>query len=565
MSSSELLAQARRALGIDQLVLAIHDASFPASSGEDVGRGSPYSRGANDLFRFARELGFTGVQLGPQGETSAINRSPYDGTIFAKSVLSIDLPSLEGDTELGPFFDRARVKDLVARNPYGERVHYGYAYDGVRQVVRDAWRSFERSAPRELRSRYEAFRAKHAAWLEHDEAYERATGYFDLGAAFGFGQFVVHAQHDEMRRRTRGWTLYGDLQVGLSHCDRWGREGLFVAGYAMGAPPSRTDPEGQAWGYPVLDPAAREGISLLDRRLRKMLGEMDGLRIDHPHGFVCPWVYDTCAPDSLRGVREGARLFDSPHLTDHPRLAPYAIARPAQIDASVPRYADGWVHELDDEQVERYAAGFNRIVETVRRAGHDERGIVCEVLSTQPYPLGRVMNLHGLGRFRVTQKATPRDLADVYRSENARAADWIMVGNHDTPPLLTAVDRWQERGVLGDHARYLEDRLSLSRGSLSTPSAVGQAMFADLFVGPARNVMVFVADLLGSRETYNRPGVVDEVNWTWRVPRDFREVHRDAVARQEAFDVPRAMAAALQVRAPERTELIGRLLQRAIE
>ena len=49
MSSGELLHEARRALGIDQLVLAVHDASFPSAPGEDAGRGSPYSGGARDL------------------------------------------------------------------------------------------------------------------------------------------------------------------------------------------------------------------------------------------------------------------------------------------------------------------------------------------------------------------------------------------------------------------------------------------------------------------------------------------------------------------------------------
>ena len=44
--------------------------SFPSASGEDIGRGSPYSRGAQELIDFALELGFTGVQLGPQGETT---------------------------------------------------------------------------------------------------------------------------------------------------------------------------------------------------------------------------------------------------------------------------------------------------------------------------------------------------------------------------------------------------------------------------------------------------------------------------------------------------------------
>ena len=560
MRSFELLAEARAALGIDQLVLAIHDSSFPGTSGNDVGRGSPYSPAAEDLFRFARELGFTGVQLGPQGETSAINRSPYDGTIFAKSVLSIDLRALEVDPELGPFVDRDLVEDLVRRTPRADRVQYAHAFAGVRAVLRDAWASFERSAPPALRARYETFRAEQDGWLTHDEAYERATGYLELGEAFAFGQMIVHAQHEAMRRRSpAGWTVYGDFQVGLSHCDRWGRDALFVPGYAMGAPPSRTDSEGQAWGYPVLDPSVPAAVALLEQRVAKMLREMDGLRIDHPHGLVCPWVYDAVATDALLSVKRGARLFDSPDLLDHPRLAPYAIARPSQLDRGVPRYAEGWVRALDDAQVEAYAERIDRIVEAVRRAGQGPQAIVCEVLSTQPYPLARVMARHGLGRFRVTQKANPADRADVYRSENAQPEDWIMVGNHDTAPLLAVVDRWREQGTLAEHARYLEARLHLADRALESPAEVTQAMLADLFVGPARQVMVFVADVFGTLEVYNRPGVVDDVNWTWRVPEDFRRMYREGVARGAVLDVPRALAAALEARAPGKRELIAAL------
>jgi 4-alpha-glucanotransferase len=310
----------------------------------------------------------------------------------------------------------------------------------------------------------------------------------------------------------------------------------------------------------VLDPSVPEAIALLERRLAKMLGEMDGVRVDHPHGLVCPWVYDTTDTDALRAVKQGARLFDSPDLPAHPRLASRAIARPAQIDHAVARYADGWVRELDDAQVARYAAPLDRVVSAMRGAGCDPRGLVCEVLSTQPYPLARVMQRHHLGRFRVTQKATPASAADVYRSDNARAEDWIMVGNHDTPPLLAAVERLKDRGTLGEHARYLEQRLHLACGSLASTAEVAQAMFADLFVGPARNVMVFVGDLLGTRDTYNRPGVVDDVNWTWRVPTDFRRLLGEAIRRREGLDVARAMAAALRVRAPDRTDLRERLV-----
>src|SRR5262249_14687914 len=75
------------------LVLAIHDASFPAGD-DDVGRGSPYSVAAEEFFGFARGLGFTGVQLGPQGWMARANASPYDGMLFSRHPASIALGRL---------------------------------------------------------------------------------------------------------------------------------------------------------------------------------------------------------------------------------------------------------------------------------------------------------------------------------------------------------------------------------------------------------------------------------------------------------------------------------------
>src|SRR5262245_17302955 len=71
-------------LGVRRMLLAIHDASFPSDIDEDTGRGSPATRAAVRLFEFARALGFTGIQLGPQGQTSRDNPSPYDATMFSR-------------------------------------------------------------------------------------------------------------------------------------------------------------------------------------------------------------------------------------------------------------------------------------------------------------------------------------------------------------------------------------------------------------------------------------------------------------------------------------------------
>ncbi|HEU4538578.1 MAG TPA: 4-alpha-glucanotransferase, partial [Polyangiaceae bacterium] len=253
---------------------------------------------------------------------------------------------------------------------------------------------------------------------------------------FAFGQLVAREQHARLRAELGGLglKLFGDLQVGYSIRDVWAYRSLFLRDYAMGAPPSRTNPEGQPWNYPVLDPALYfepDGapgpvVRFARRRMLAMLRDYDGVRLDHPHGLVCPWVYRADAPDPLAAVQGGARLFESPDEPDHPELAAYAIARPDQVDRSVARYADDRVSGLDEAQAARYAALFDVVLEAAAARGRSKGDVLCEVLSTQPHPLGRVRERHGLGRFRITQKANVDDARDVYRSENAAPEDWVM-------------------------------------------------------------------------------------------------------------------------------------------
>src|SRR2546423_908947 len=188
----------------------------------------------------------------------------------------------------------------------------------------------------------------------------------------------------------------------------------------MGAPPSRTNPAGQPWGYPVLDPTSPVGRALVRARAAKCFADYDSVRIDHPHGLVCPWVYRAGSD-----VAAGTRLFESP---DDPEFGRFAVARRDQLDPSRPRYADDYVKHLDAAQIDRYAVLFDELVAACRCASD----ISCEVLSTMPTPLGCMLARHHLGRWRVTQKANLDDPDDVYRTERAAREDWVMLGNHDT-------------------------------------------------------------------------------------------------------------------------------------
>lgn len=630
-----LIEEALSALGIRNFVFGIHDPSFPSAEGEDIGRGSPYSEGGRRLLRFIRDLGFGGVQLGPQGETSEGNASPYDGTIFSRNTLSISLADLTDADRWGGLLRKEQIAALADGRPQRDSssVQYHYAYRAQRAALTEAFEAFatrrargEAGAIGRLHEELCEFRRENESWLMRDALYEPlcsehnraywlewrkdvengidqwlfAPGLGEEGLAarrlselraryavdierHAFTQLVAHDQHVRLRGFTRslGLKLYGDLQIGYSARDIWAYQSLFLRNYRMGAPPSRTNPEGQAWNYPVFDPGqyfarSTEGgavvpgpaMRMLTARLEKLFEEFDGIRIDHPHGLVCPWVYHAGQPDALAAVRAGARLFSSPNLPDHPDLMHFAIAREDQLNPRAARHADDWVTSLDKDQVRRYGVLFDAAVEAARRSGRDVSDLVCEVLSTMPYPLKRVMEEHNLGRFRVTQKADLKNPADVYRSENAAPEDWIMVGNHDTKPIWLLVDQWFQSGHARDQAAYLAERLAPNQSSreafaaklVESPGELLHAKMADIFASRAENVMIFFSDLFGEKRIFNIPGTVSETNWSMRVHVDFEADYRAKLARGAALNLPKALATALRARGGAETSgLIERL------
>lgn len=553
---TSLIDAALAELGVRRFLLSIHDVSFPSDPDEDVGRGSPYTRASERLLELVRSLGFTGLQLGPQGQTSADNPSPYDGTFFSRNVDSLPLRAL------APFVDVTGA--TCAPSPRADHARAHATLHGLVARIRE-------TPP--LAARTDAFALASMEWLMRDGLYDAIRmSYGDIGfrdwpehgdrgfwdrdpspllqrhaahlRRYAMAQTLVHEAHADLRKRAAalGLSLYGDLQVGTSDADAWARASSFLPDWVMGAPPSRTNPEGQPWGYGVVDPALGDD-GFFAARVTKAFAEYDGLRIDHPHGLVCPWVYRPGTDDPEAAVRAGARLHESP---DRPELARYAITRADQIDHAQPRFADEWVRELEPAQVDRYATRFDMLVAAAIKNGRAPSSLSCEVLSTAPHPLRCVLERHGLGRFRVTQKADLDDPSDGYRSENAEPPDWAMIGNHDTPPVFSLVERWTaERKA--KWADYLGPRLRWSTSdrarSTTEPYFLAQALLADLFACPAENVTIFFGDLFGHTDSFNVPGLVHPDNWSLRLPSDF-----EGLLRERGLDIPLALAMALEAR-----------------
>jgi 4-alpha-glucanotransferase len=589
---SALIDAALEELGVTRMLLAIHDVSFPSDADEDLGRGSPSTRAAERLFAFARELGFTGIQLGPQGQTSRGNPSPYDGTIFSRHIGSIAVRSLRPTGPFAGLVSDATLAAAVLPAPGGPAQN-ARAHDISQAIVEEAHASLRAGARLDIATAVAAFRSDHASWLDRDALFmamcanrggasmktwpeldarlwnprpgdearsterlrELAAEHADAIDRYALGQLLAHEEHAHVRTTCAAYdlVLYGDFQVGYSEADMWAHAAAFLDGYAMGAPPSRTNPAGQPWNYPVLDPDQLGGRAraLLVARVDKAFSEYDSLRLDHPHGLVCPWVYRTDVSDPGQAVVDGGRLFESPDLPDHPALARFAIARPDQIDRTSPRYGDSWVRSLDEEQVTRYAALIEAIGQAAVRHGRSRDDLSCEVLSTMPLPLSRVLQRFQLGRWRVTQKADLDNPNDVYRSENAEPVDWVMLGNHDTAPVFALVKSWRD-DKRAQWIAHLTERLALSADtaqSLATsPGRLATAMLAELFLCAAENVSIFFGDLFGIEERFNVPGLVSDENWRLRLPADFEELYARGLASNAVLDIPEALALALDAR-----------------
>ena len=82
----------------------------------------------------------------------------------------------------------------------------------------------------------------------------------------------------------------------------------------------------------------------------------------------------------------------------------------------------------------------------------------------------------------------------------------------------------------------------------ATPRNLVNAIFTAMLASQAGHVSVFFTDLLGMSELYNRPGYVDDSNWSLRVPTDFATQYQDRISSGDVLDVKRCLDQAIQAR-----------------
>lgn len=579
LNYTDVIQKALKTLDKKNFAFIIHGGSFPAAAGENTGFGSINSTGGREVIDFAKGI-FNAIQLGPAGKTKGCDSSPYTGTIFSGNPLFIDLKQLTTD-EWNNILSLETYNSIVECNPNKNinKTAYSYIYKKQNEALTEAWNNFKLNGSAELKKEFESYKLENDYWLDKDSLYEALSlehgndywplwtsevdknlfnpksneekieyakrineisqKYFDAIEQYKFVQFVLNKQNEKTREYAKkaGIKMIADRQVAFSDRDTWAYQSLFLDGWMLGCPPDYFSKDGQAWGFPVMNPdrmynddgSLDEGGILLKNLYKKMFRENPGgVRIDHIVGLIDPWVYK--AGKKPRIEQGAGRLYSSP---EHPELKKYAIARLEDLDETLEADKEKRVKTLSKEQIHLYGRLIEKIViAAAEEEGLDKDAIVCEDLGTLTNPVAAVMKEYGLQGMRLTQFVVPEKPEHPYRCCNIDSRCWAMVGTHDNEPIAMWADK-----MINTHEGYLhvknlvedlfaecDNKDDLITQLTKDADFLTQTKLVEMFASKAENVQIFFTDFFNIKDVYNRPGTSGDENWSLRLPDNFREL-----------------------------------------
>ncbi len=610
--AKKTIRKALKALGKKNFVMIMHNGSFPSAPGQNTGFGTINSDAGKKFIEYSSGL-FDAIQLGPAGKTKSCDSSPYTGTIFSNNPLFIDLKELITKT-WGNILSEKTYNEIVEENPNKNinKTAYSYIYKRQNEALTEAWNNFKNKASKKLLKEFDIYKRDNEFWLDKDALYEALsiehgndywplwnsdmdknlfnpdsieeqlaygnrikeveTKYADEIDYYKFVQFVINKQNEETRQFAlkHNVKMIADRQVAFSDRDTWAYQSLFLKGWMLGCPPDYFSKDGQAWGFPVMNPerlfnadgSLDDGGKLMKNLFKKMFKENPGgVRIDHIVGLIDPWVYKAGKKPK---IEEGAgRLYSSP---EHPELAKFAIAKLEDLDMELTADKEKRVKSLTKAQVKQYGRIIEKIViAAAKEEGLDKDSIVCEDLGTLTNPVAAVMKEYGLQGMKLTQFVEADKPEDPYRCCNIDKKCWAMVGTHDNEPIKMWADSMIHTHVGYLHAKNLVDDLFKEADNkddiivrlTNDADFLAQTKLVELFASLAENIQIFFTDYFNVYDVYNRPGTSGDENWSLRLPDNYKEL--------TSIDLPNILKLAIEARGSEFAKKNEKLIEQLEE
>ncbi|MEI3270527.1 MAG: 4-alpha-glucanotransferase [Candidatus Gastranaerophilaceae bacterium] len=573
------IKKALTALGKKNFVFIMHNGSFPAAAGENTGFGTINSDGGKEFINYAAGL-FDAIQMGPAGKTKKSDSSPYTGTIFSNNPLFIDLKQLT-TSKWHKILSEATFNEIVENNPNKGKNRTSYSYITIKQsqAMMEAYKNFVKLNDKQLNKEFNKYKLENDFWLDKDSLYEafsleNGSDYWPIWKnkqdknifnpksneekiefakrideiskkyaqeidEYKFEQFILYKQNLETRKlaESKNIKMIADRQVAFSDRDCWAYQSLFLEGWCLGCPPDYFSKDGQAWGFPVVNPeklfnsdgSLGDAGILMKNLYKKMFHENPGgVRIDHIVGLIDPWVYKKGKkPMPEQGA---GRLYSSP---EHEELKKYAIAKLEDLDTTLTSDKEKRVKTLTEEQIKLYGRFIEKIViAAAKEEGLTKDSIVCEDLGTLTNPVAAVMKDYDLLGMKLTQFTVPTEEDDPYRCKNITPRSWAMIGTHDNQPVTV----WAN-SLIHTHEGYLhvknlvddlfseeQDKDSIIVKMTNDADFLKETKLVELFACKAENIQIFFTDFFNMNETYNVPGTSGDKNWSLRLPDNYKEM-----------------------------------------
>ena len=610
--AKKTVRKALKALGKKEFAIIMHNGSFPSVQGQNTGFGSINTDAGKEFIEYSAGL-FDAIQLGPAGKTKSCDSSPYTGTIFSNNPLFINLKELTTKA-WSNILSEQTYNEIVEQNPnkFRNKTAYSYIYRKQNEALKEAWLNFKEKATKKLLKEFDVYKRENSEWLDKDALYEALSiehgndywpvwesdmdknlfnpksieeqlaygnrikeleaKYADEIDYYKFVQFVLNKQNEETGKfaHHHNVKMIADRQVAFSDRDTWAYQALFLEGWMLGCPPDYFSKDGQAWGFPVMDPerlfnadgSLDDGGKLMKNLFKKMFKENPGgVRIDHIVGLIDPWVYKAGKKPK---IEEGAgRLYSSP---EHPELSKYAIAKLDDLDMELTADKEKRVKTLTKAQIKQYGRIIEKIViAAAKEEGLDKNSIVCEDLGTLTNPVAAVMKEFGLQGMKLTQFVEADKPEDPYRCCNIGKKCWAMVGTHDNEPIKMWADSMIHTHIGYLHAKNLVDDLFKEADNkddiivrlTNDAEFLAQTKLVEIFACEAENIQMFFTDYFNVYDVYNRPGTSGDENWSLRLPDNYKEL--------TPIDLPNILKLAIEARGSEFAKKNEKLIEQLNE
>ncbi len=559
-------------LGIENRAIILHGSCFP-SNGPDIGVGTPYSKAAEDLTKELMMYGFNAIQLGPSGEISSFDISPYASKVFAKNPLFIDPKELTSP-EYAEILSKETYDNITDLSKVkGKNYNYSNfleAFENMDIALEEAYTTFKNKLKvgepnaLKLNKEFSQFKEKSKDWLVNDGIFKvlsKMNGTDDftkwenqLDADLilrmekgdkeavkrynqivnrskdkieknSFTQFLIDKQIKENKefRDKNHFTYINDLLVGCSKADVWANREAFLDGYAIGCLYGGKENSPQAWDLPVLNPKRlfkNDGSldvagEFLKKKLMSALEYCETVRIDHAMGLVDPWIYEKNSVYESNGV---IRSIKGDYISN--------------------------MYHVDSE------GNYRKILEkiilpTLKEKGVDTSNVVWEDLGSQSGVFQEIYkhkyNLPGISQL------------EWCKAENARYENTSLITSHDSPPTmhldLNSFDKDYLSGFLIPDPAKAKENKEFKQTISNNPIELVMAKFVELFRS-SKNIQLSFADFFAIEKRYNVPGEKNDTNWKLRMNNNYIDTYYKNLSSEKptAPNIPELLSRAVQAK-----------------